>query len=47
MASLQYASDPEGDENNDDTFGTSMSGVGTLLLFRWKHYVAGWTTCSA
>lgn len=22
--------DPEGDENNDDTFGTSMSGIGTL-----------------
>lgn len=25
--------DPEGDENNDDTFGTSMSGIGTLDIW--------------
>jgi len=29
MADLQYVSDPEGDENNDDTFGSTMVGVGT------------------
>lgn len=32
MANPKSFVDPEGDENNDDTFGSSMSGIGTLEL---------------
>lgn len=32
MAAPKASQDPKGDENNDDTFGSSMVDVGTLVL---------------
>lgn len=41
MADPMTFGGPEGDENNDDTFGSSMNDVGTLVISDFM-FVRGW-----
>jgi hypothetical protein len=45
MADPRDYVDPEDDENNDDTFGTSMVGTGTTWLDIGRQEDANFSTC--